>query len=182
LVWASAEEVMFEKNEELDRAADVVYGLFRELKRGDILTHKDIGEALNYLPLESPTTCRERSRWDQIVWKARHRLQRETGIACWTEEGVGYKLLTPAEQIESALWHNEKAQRSAGRGKRNVADVPDKLLSAHMRRMKQFVHDRAVETRRALLNATRVIRQQLKPRPPLPPRFRAEPHEDRPRA
>jgi hypothetical protein len=174
---------MFEKNEGLERDAEIVYGLLRDLKRGDILTHEAIGGALNYLPKETPpTTCRERGRYDQVVWKARHRLQREHGIACWTEEGVGYKLLTPAEQIESGLWHNEKAMRSAGRAKRNVADLPDKLLSNHLRRLKQMVADRAAHTRRELVSATRMMRLQLRPGRGVPRRPQPPAAEDRPRA
>lgn len=171
---------MFEANEEIEEAAKVVYGLMAHLRRGDTLTHEAIGAAIGLPPDDTPPAlCVERSRYDRIVWKARKRLQRDRGIACWFVEGVGYKLLTPAEQIESALWHTEKAMRSAHRGRKNVDDTPDKLLSPHLRRMKAFVGERTADARRQLLRTTRIVREQLRPTPtvprrPLPPQPQPE--------
>lgn len=174
---------MFEKSEELQEAIDKVYGLMSGLRRGDVLRHEQIGEVLGLDPADTPPKlCRDRARYYDIVWGARFRLKRERKVACWTVEGVGYELLTPARQVESALWHNEKAMRSTGRGRRDAEMVPDTLLTPHQRRVKAFYCERSAETRRALLTATRVMRLQLKPTPTVPRRPRPPEVEDRPRA
>lgn len=162
---------MFERNDEFTRDVDDVYALFTKLHRGDTLSHATIGRAIGLTKDDTPPRlCKDRSRYDHVVWGARKRLQRERQIACWYVEAVGYKLLTPAEQIESGLWHTEKAMRSAGRARRNVEDTPDRLCSAHLRRIKALTALRVAESRRQLARSARILRLQMKPTNSVPRR------------
>lgn len=135
---------MFEKNDVIGEAVNVVYALTDRLNRGDILPHMKITEVLGLQPHEGA--------WQHILNRVRARLQRERGIATWFEKGVGYRLLTVRETlVDLPRWRRRKARSQFRRLIRSQAALPDAELTVHERQIRQdqIHHDRA-ENRRLL--------------------------------
>lgn len=153
---------MFETSEEVTAAVDAVYALTVHMGRGQILTHAEIGRVLGLNPHEG--------RWGHVMRKVRRRLEEERGISTWPETTVGYRLCTPAEQLELPGRRLRRAMRQAKRGRKSVEALPDKSLSLHQRRLKAFMIERSRETERSLRRDVRDLTQEVKPTVTLPRR------------
>lgn len=157
---------MIDAKDEISKATDAIYELFGSLDRGDTLTHEVIEQALGVRP--------HQGRWNRVVGKARRRLQRERGIATWVVElGVGYKLLTRAEQLELPGWRIKRATRQFVWGRKSLEEMTEKGLTDHQRRFRQLSIERSREmeqSSRAELRAREALLKpsDVHPRPMLP--------------
>jgi hypothetical protein len=152
---------MFERKDEIQQAIDAVYEVLVKLKRGDILTHVQIGEVLGVRPHEYP--------WDHVVYGAFDRLLTEKGIAYWHVRTVGYELLTPQRTLEIIPQKRTmKAYRQFRKIRRSVEALPEKGLSLHQRRFRHFAIDQANAGMSAARRAKRDLMRQLRPTSTLP--------------
>lgn len=160
-----SEDRMIDAKDEISKATDAIYELMNSLDRGDVVTHEAIEGILGVRP--------HQGQWDHVVGKARRRLERERGIATWPEQGVGYKLLTRAEQLELPGWRLKRGIRQVRRGRHSLEALPEKGLTDHQRRFRQLTIERLSETERKSHQELRAQATLLKPshvhpRPMLP--------------
>ena len=153
---------MIPSRDDITEAVDSVYKLTRDLNRGDVLTHQAIRSVLNVEP--------HTGSWGHVMRKVRKRLQDERGIATWPETTVGYRLCTASEQLELPERRLRRAARQARRGRMSVEALPDRSLTLHQRRIKQFMTDRARESELRIKREARAMSAETKPTPVLPRR------------
>ena len=153
---------MFESNRQITEAIEALYEVTASLNRGDVLEHGQIREVLGLEPHEG--------RWDHIVNRVRRRLENERGIATWPKNTVGYELLTKERQLELPSWRTLKGMRQIRRGRKSLIALPEKGLSLHQRRARQFRIDAMKDTERAMRRSLKAQQEQLQPSPTLPRR------------
>lgn len=155
---------MFDEKPEITEAVDHVYSFMATLRRGDILTHEQVAGLIGGRPHEGS--------WDHIVGRARKRLEAENGIATWYVYGVGYRLLTRAEQLELPQWRLRKGIRQIRKARKSLTALPEAGLTVNQRRVRAAMLERLAETelanRRELAGQTRLTRPNfVLPRRPL---------------
>lgn len=153
---------MIPSRDDITESVDAVYKLTVDLNRGDVLTHQAIRSVLNVEP--------HTGSWGHVMRKVRKRLQDERGIATWPETTVGYRLCTASEQLELPERRLRRAARQARRGRMSVEALPDRSLTLHQRRIKQFMTDRARESELRIKREARAMSAETKPTPVLPRR------------
>lgn len=152
---------MIERKEEIQEAVEALYAVAVKLKRGETLTHEVVTETIGFRPHEG--------RYDHIVNRVRNRLLRVKGIKTWFDLTVGYRLLTPKEQLQSTLWHRKKASRQLVRGRNAAEYLPNALLSTHDQKVKAFLIDQVRRAKQDMEQADREAKAILTPTP-VPPR------------
>jgi hypothetical protein len=146
---------MFETNDEITAAVETVYSLTVKLNRGEILTHESVSGVLGLCPHEG--------RWNHIMRKVARQILHERGIEIRGEIGVGYKLLTSVEQLQSPSWRSLRALRQVRRGRKAVRFLPEKGLTVHQRRQRLFGIDRSLEMERSLRQEIKAHAEIAKP-------------------
>jgi hypothetical protein len=153
---------MFESKKEIVKAIEAVYAVTERLKRGDILTHEQIGKVLGLQPHEG--------RWDHIVGRVRRRLEVERGIATWPAHNEGYELLTVARQLELPSWRMRRVMRHLRKSRRSTEALPTKGLTNHQARLRLFMLDGVKGAQRDMRRSARALHQHLKPTGTMPRR------------
>lgn len=99
----------FAANPRIGEEAELMVGLFREMKPGDILTYDKVSIALGR-EFQS-----DRSPW----YKAQKAVQREHGINVVTEHGIGFRRLTDEDTIRP--YHDKSMARMRRESRRNYS-------------------------------------------------------------
>lgn len=132
-----------ERKEENDRLVNIVYGLFEQLARGDVLPWASIEAATGML--------RHEGKFDHIVKRARNKLRREREIVTYAERANGLRLLT---HQEAALLvpkaRQERAKRQYTRGINELRCVDGASLTDHQRRQTALQLKQMMDNRRAV--------------------------------
>lgn len=164
-------EQPFAASESITGMVDELFAACTPLRRGDILTHESI-EAIVGVP-------RHTGHYQHCVRKLVRRMERDRRISMWVEMTVGYKLLTPAEQLDVMPRRQRRANRQLLRGLRTLECLEDKDLTPHLRRLRMARLQQAREERRAIRAHLKVREIAGRPMQALP-RVRPEPVEARP--
>lgn len=153
---------MIREKSEIKRSVDEVYELTIPLKRGDVLTHEAIRDVLGLAPHEGS--------WDHILKRVRRRLEKERGIATWSEHGVGYKLLTIQEHLELPFRRTQRGLREIHRGRTSLNVLPDQGLTLHQKQMRFFQSEWIRDTEHTLRRGLLEQMTHYQPVPTLPRR------------
>lgn len=113
------------------------------VSRDDVLTHEAIEHAAGIV--------RYSRHWNPLIGKLKRKLLKDRGIAVRPVDGVGYRLLTSAEQLViPAEDRNARARRQLNRGIREVDSTPAEGLTAHQLDVKRKTVQGMRKTREAL--------------------------------
>lgn len=115
---------MFEPSKYISRKVEALLRLLNSHRRGDIISHGEIGDAIEMPPGSDG--------WLYVLEKTRARFLKESGIALINERGKGYRLATPIEQITvSATGHTKRAIRQHGKAAKVLRAIPGEELTVH---------------------------------------------------
>lgn len=147
---------MFDKREETDKLVTAAMAVLGRYGPGDVVPHGELSEAIGYSPGEH--------RYYALVRKAREKHCDTSGV--WTREvnGVGYRFLTPQEQLTDEPHSRRKRARKQIRiGHSVAASTPDDSLTEHQRKLKQAVIEASKRSEKGLLADERHEAWLLKP-------------------
>lgn len=140
---------MFDAKKENADAVSRAIEVLSKYGPGDVVPHFELAQAIG--------SNQGESRYYQVANKARRRHCAATGVWSTPAPGVGFRLLTPAEQI------TEEQHRRAGRARRQIGiantvaeAVPDSKLTHHQRKIKAF----RLESHKQIAKAIRAEERQ----------------------
>ena len=147
---------MFDKREETDGLIEAARGVLARYGPGDVVPHGELQEATGCAPGET--------RYYKLVHRARQQHCDATGVWSQYVAGVGFRLLTPQEQLTEEQHYRRKRARRQIRIGGNVAEATrDEHLTEHQRRLKQLVIEDGKRSQRDILADERHEKWLLKP-------------------
>jgi hypothetical protein len=146
---------MFERNEVLTPLVERLCAVFQSRRRGDIVEHSVIRDILQCEP--------HTGHWQQCMNRVRRWVEDELSITVWPEVGVGYRLLTQAEQLQVPVIRTRRALRQVARGERSLEALPEKGLTAHQRRVRALRLGHSADLKRELRSKARTMELLARP-------------------
>lgn len=147
---------MFEKNRIIDLTVDLLMQRFQHCKRGELIKHEIIEATANL--------TRYQGSWGTIIKKLKRRMLDERKIQLFAVHGVGYKLLTPAQQLHDAPFARQRrAARQLKWSRDEVEAIPISELSPHDQQTKALKIEHLSKAKKQIDNNTREQRALLEP-------------------
>lgn len=161
--------VNFERNEQLSLLVDQLYEMFASKERGETVGHNEIAKILGVAP--------HQEHWQTCLIALKRRMEERKGITVWCEREVGYRLLTPREQITFApIARIKRASRQLRKAEGHVCSILDGELSPHQRRIRNAQMESIRQSREEVEYQMKRARAMIADRStrPIPERPQAE--------
>lgn len=134
-------------NEVLDnkKKSEVLAEKIKELKYGDIISHKQISQIINE---EYPS-----NKYTTTIAKAR-KILLKNGVCLENIVGDGYRVIEPDNFVQHSLKHYKRGFNEMQKGYDTLAYAPTKDMTPEGRDTYRRVHDRAITLTAAMKGAS----------------------------
>jgi hypothetical protein len=147
---------MFDTNDFITKAVQAVTSLILSRERGAVLAWPDVEGSAGF--------TRRSSHWSAFVRRLKRDLRDNSGLTLHALPGVGYKIETVDEQLNArAIRRHRRARRQLDADVKELAALPDTLLSDHQRGVKHRKIDQGKTARRAVDYSLRLGHKLAKP-------------------
>jgi hypothetical protein len=147
---------MFDPKDEITNAVTVITQTVVSRNRGAVVAWPEIEKKAGFK--------RGEKHWSAFVRRLKRDLRDKHGLTLCAVKGVGYKVETVDEQLnDRSIRRHRRARRQVVADVKDLAALPDTLLSDHQRTAKHRKIDQGKTARRAVDYSLRLGHQLAKP-------------------